>query len=146
MEISGQCYMFFCLFLWCPWLSCDLLVLVWKISSLCASYICSRQSCPWPLKLMMSQAVERKWIHTGSYRQLRGEWVKRVGHIKIIITDFDVKFFSLLWYFTMIQSTLYDNIMYSFFFNLFLVVINKITPKLHKIQAIYIISVEFGLK
>ena len=42
---------------------------------------------------MMSQAVERKWIHTGSYRQLRGEWVKRVGHIKIIITDFDVKFF-----------------------------------------------------
>ena len=46
----------------------------------------------------------------------------------------------------MIQSTLYDNIMYSFFFNLFLVVINKITPKLHKIQAIYIISVEFGLK
>ena len=55
-------------------------------------------------------------------------------------------FFSLLWYFTVIQSTLYDNILYFFFFTLFLVVINKITPKLHKIQAIYIISDEFGLK
>ena len=55
-------------------------------------------------------------------------------------------FFSLLWYFTVIQSTLYDNILYFFFFTLFLVVINKITPNLHKIQANYIISDEFGLK
>ena len=35
----------------------------------------SRQSYPWPLKLMMSQAVERRWILTGGYRLLRGEWV-----------------------------------------------------------------------
>ena len=34
------------------------------------------QSCPWLLKLMMSQGVERMWIHTGGYRCLRGEWVK----------------------------------------------------------------------
>ena len=36
------------------------------------------QSCPWPLKLMTSQAVERTWIHMGGYMQLRGEWVKEV--------------------------------------------------------------------
>ena len=35
----------------------------------------SRQSCPWLLKLMMSQAVEGTWICTGSYGRLRGEWV-----------------------------------------------------------------------
>ena len=45
--------------------------------------------------------------------------------------------FFLLSYFTVIQSTLCDNIMYSFFLTLFLVVINKITPKLHKTQEMF---------
>ena len=35
----------------------------------------SEESCPWPLKLMTSQRVERTWIRTGSYGQFRGEWV-----------------------------------------------------------------------
>ena len=39
----------------------------------------SGQSCPWPLKLMMSQAGEGTWIHTSGYRwfrvRFRGEWV-----------------------------------------------------------------------
>ena len=35
----------------------------------------SRQSCPWPLKLMTLHAVERTWIRTSRYEQLRGEWV-----------------------------------------------------------------------
>ena len=34
------------------------------------------QNCPWTLELMTSQVVERAWICTGSYGQLRGEWVK----------------------------------------------------------------------
>ena len=37
---------------------------------------CSWQSCPWSLKLMMSQVVEGTWIRTGGYRRFRGEWVK----------------------------------------------------------------------
>ena len=36
----------------------------------------SGQSWPWPLKLMMSQGVNRMWICTGGYGCLRGEWVK----------------------------------------------------------------------
>ena len=36
----------------------------------------SRQSCPWPLRLMTSQAVERTRICRGGYWWLRGEWVK----------------------------------------------------------------------
>ena len=32
----------------------------------------SGQSYPWPFKLMVSQAVERTWIHMGSNRQLKG--------------------------------------------------------------------------
>ena len=39
----------------------------------------SGQSCPWPLKVTMSQAVEGTWIRRGCYGQLRGEWVKRYG-------------------------------------------------------------------
>ena len=30
----------------------------------------------WPLKLMMSQAVEGTWICTGGYGRFRGKWVK----------------------------------------------------------------------
>ena len=36
----------------------------------------SRQSCPWPLKLVTSQAVEGTWIRRGGYGRLRGKWVK----------------------------------------------------------------------
>ena len=35
----------------------------------------SGQSCPWPLKLMTSQRVERTWIRKGGYGRFRGEWV-----------------------------------------------------------------------
>ena len=35
----------------------------------------SGQSCPWPLKLMMSEAVEWMWICTGGYGWLRAKWV-----------------------------------------------------------------------
>ena len=42
------------------------LILVWFERSLHSAQA-SRQSCPWPLKLMASQRVERTWIHTGSY-------------------------------------------------------------------------------
>ena len=50
------------------------LILVWFERSLHSAQV-SRQSCPWQLKLMMPQAVERTWICTGGYGQLRGEWV-----------------------------------------------------------------------
>ena len=50
------------------------LILVWFKRSLHSAQV-SGQSCPWPLKLMMSQVVERTWIRMGGYRQLRGEWV-----------------------------------------------------------------------
>ena len=36
----------------------------------------SGHSCPWPLKLMMSQAVEGMLICMDSYGWIRGEWVK----------------------------------------------------------------------
>ena len=53
------------------------IILVWFERSLHSSQV-GWQSCPWPLKLMTSQAVERTWIHMGGYMQLRGEWVKEV--------------------------------------------------------------------
>ena len=37
----------------------------------------SGQSCPWLLKLIMSQVVEGTWIHTGTYKWLRGECVNK---------------------------------------------------------------------
>ena len=53
-KFSGQLLDVFCgLFL-------ILVYMVWDISSLCTSI--SRQSCPWPLKLMMPQEIERMWI------------------------------------------------------------------------------------
>ena len=51
------------------------LILIWFERSLHSAQV-SRQSCTWRLKLMTSQAVERTWICTGGYGQLRGEWVK----------------------------------------------------------------------
>ena len=50
------------------------LILEWFGRSLHSAHI-SGQSCLWPLKLMMSQAIEGTWIRTGDYVQLRGEWV-----------------------------------------------------------------------
>ena len=51
------------------------LILVWFERSLHSAQV-SGQSCPWPLKLMTSQRVERTWIRTGGYGRFRGEWVK----------------------------------------------------------------------
>ena len=51
------------------------LILVWFERSLQSAQV-SEQSCPWPLKLMTSQGVERTWIHMSGYRRFRGEWVK----------------------------------------------------------------------
>ena len=52
------------------------LILVWFERSLHSAQV-SEESCPWPLKLMMSQRVERTWIRTGGYGRFRGEWVNR---------------------------------------------------------------------
>ena len=51
------------------------LILVWFERSLHPAQV-SEKSCPWPLKLMTSQRVERTWIRTGGYWRFRGEWVK----------------------------------------------------------------------
>ena len=50
------------------------LILVWFERSLHSAQV-SEESCPWPLKLMTSQRVERTWIRTGGYGRFRGEWV-----------------------------------------------------------------------
>ena len=50
------------------------LILVWFERSLHSAHV-SGQSCPWPLKLMTSQRVQRTRIRTGGYRWFRGEWV-----------------------------------------------------------------------
>ena len=50
------------------------LILVWFGRSLHSAHV-SGQNCLWPLKLIMSQAIEGTWIRMGGYRQLRGEWV-----------------------------------------------------------------------
>ena len=52
------------------------LILVWFERSLHFAQV-SEESCPWPLKLMTSQRVERTWIRTGGYGRFRGEWVKQ---------------------------------------------------------------------
>ena len=51
------------------------LILVWFERSLHSAQV-SEESCPWPLRLMTSQWVERTWIRTGGYGRFRGEWVK----------------------------------------------------------------------
>ena len=50
------------------------LILVWFERFLHSAQV-SEESCPWPLKLMTSQRVERTWIRTGGYGRFRGEWV-----------------------------------------------------------------------
>ena len=51
------------------------LILVWFKRSPYPAQV-SWLSCPWPLKLMMSQTVEGTWIRTGGYGRFRGEAVK----------------------------------------------------------------------
>ena len=51
------------------------LILVWFERSLHSTQV-SGQSCPWPLKLKTSQAVEGTRICTGGHGRLRDEWVK----------------------------------------------------------------------
>ena len=53
------------------------LILVWFERSRHSAHVCE-ESCPWPLKLMTSQRVERTWIRTGGYGRFRGEWVNCV--------------------------------------------------------------------
>ena len=59
------------------------LILVWFERSLHSAKV-SGQSCPWLLKLMTSQRVERTWIRTGGYRRFRGQWVNTVFWPSII--------------------------------------------------------------
>ena len=66
---------FFCVF-FSGVLDWIVLILLWFERSLHSAQV-SGQSCPWPLKLMMSQAVEGKWICAGGYRWLKGKWVKQ---------------------------------------------------------------------
>ena len=51
-----------------------LILFIWFERSLHSAQV-SGKSCHWPLKLMMSQAVEGTWIRTGGYG---GKWVKRI--------------------------------------------------------------------
>ena len=67
--LHGFFAFFYCVLDWI------VLILVWFERSLHSTQV-SGQSCPWPLKLMTSQAVERMWICMGGYGQVRGEWVK----------------------------------------------------------------------
>ena len=59
------------------------LILVWFERSLHSAQV-SEESCPWPLKLVTSQRVERTWICTGGYGQFRGEWVNN----KLYVSNF----------------------------------------------------------
>jgi len=52
-------------------------ILIWFERSLQSAQV-SRQSCPWPLKLMMPQGEEGLWIRPSGYGWLRGEWVKQL--------------------------------------------------------------------
>ena len=75
-------------------LDCIVLILVWFERSLHSAQV-SEESCPWPLKLMTSQWVERTWIRTGGYGWFRGEWVK-VGHYYFFQKDCTSQYFLLL--------------------------------------------------
>ena len=80
-KFSGQCYMVFCIF--SGLLRWIVLILPWFERSLHSAQV-SWQSCPWPLKLMMSQGVERTEIRMGGYLCLRGKWVKVVTQTQIV--------------------------------------------------------------
>ena len=57
-------------------------ILVWFERSLRSAQV-SGQSCPWPLRLMMLEAVEGMWIRTGGYGRLRAEWVNSACCYKV---------------------------------------------------------------
>ena len=68
------------------------LILVWFERSLHSAQV-SQESCPWPLKLMTSQWVERTWIRTGGYGRFRGEWVnfiKTMSHDLLVQMNLDM--------------------------------------------------------
>ena len=69
-KFSGQCYMFFAFFYGV--LDRIVFTLAWFESSLHSAQA-GEQSCPRPLKLLTSQAVEGMLIRTGVYGHLRGE-------------------------------------------------------------------------
>ena len=83
-------------------------LLVWFERSLHSAQV-SRQNCPWLLKLMTSQAVERMWMCMGGYGQLRGEWVKvhklwqhvmaidSMKHICLIVLPQSLEFLEKSW-------------------------------------------------
>ena len=71
-KLSGQRYMVFWLFLRSLWLN-----RAHSERSLHPAQV-SGQSSPWPVKLMMSQAVEGTWIRKGGY-SLRGRRSKGKG-------------------------------------------------------------------
>ena len=49
------------------------LILVWFQRSLHSAQV-KGQICPWPLRLMTSQTVERTWIRVGGYRRFSIKW------------------------------------------------------------------------
>ena len=69
------------------------LILVWFERSLHSAQV-SEESCPWPLKLMTSQRVERTWIRTGGYGRFRGEWVKYGTRLSVVYAKWHWSF----WY------------------------------------------------
>ena len=79
------------------------LILVWFERSLHSAQV-SGQSCPWPLKLMTSQRVQRTWICRGGYRQFRGEWVKLYTYflLELFFSNFQNGPFSLIHWFLLI--------------------------------------------
>ena len=62
------------------------LILVWFERSLHFTRV-TEESCPWTLKLMTSQRVERTWIRTGGYRRFRGEWVNSIFRESKLLYD-----------------------------------------------------------
>ena len=60
------------------------LILVWFERSLHSTQV-TEESCPWTLKLMTSQRIERTLIRTGGYGWFRGEWVNGQHYINYII-------------------------------------------------------------
>ena len=73
-KVLGQFHMYVFAF-FSSLLDCLVLILVWFERSVHSAQG-SGQSCPWDLKLMMSQAVEGSWICKGSYGRFRGECIK----------------------------------------------------------------------
>ena len=82
------------------------LILVWFERSLHSAQV-SGQSCPWPLKLMTSQRVQRTWIRRGGYRQFRGKWVELYMYflLELFFSNFQNGPFSLIhWFFSILHG------------------------------------------